>query len=138
MFTGSMLCAFFEKRMRGGANSGNLLVALFEPFWTSVGTLGSATTVKRRVSGPHWHVREEWRRNAERDGTANALDVLEFRINRLCKLLTVCDCWPSSVGRHLAHWIDSHVHLAIDVEARGSGPTTVSYTHLTLPTILLV
>ena len=123
MFSGSMLCAFFEKRMRGGANSGNLLVALFEPFWTSVGTLGNATIGWRRTSGTHWHVRDEWRRNAVGDGTLDALVLLEFRINRLCKLLTVCDCWPSNVGRHLAHWIDSHVHLAIQVEARGSGPS---------------
>lgn len=116
------MCAFFEKRMRG-TKSGDLLVALFEPFWTSTGRLGNATNERRRISGTHWRVRDEWRRNAESDGTRDALALLEFRINRLCKLLTVCDCWPSNVGRHIAHWIDSHVHLAIEVETRGSGPT---------------
>ena len=120
-----MLCAFFEKRMRGEeAKSGELMDALFGPFWTSVERFGKATTGRRRPGGAqHWRAHDEWRRNAELDGTADALALLEFRINRLCKLLTVCDCWPSNVGRHLAHWIDSHVHLALEVEKRRGGPT---------------
>ena len=128
MFSGSMLCAFFEKRMRGdggGAKSVELMDALFGPFWTSAEKFGKATAGKRRWPGGarHWRARDEWRRNAELDGTGDALALLEFRINRLCKLLTVCDCWPSSVGRHLAHWIDSHVHLALQAETRRAGPT---------------
>lgn len=121
-----MLCAFFEKRMRGdeAEESTELMDALFGPFWTSVQKFGKATIAGTRRPGvaQHWRARDEWRRNAELDDTADALALLEFRINRLCKLLTVCDCWPSSVGRHLAHWIDSHVHLALEVEARRAGP----------------
>lgn len=143
MYSSLMLCAFFEQRMRGGASAGarELLAALFEPFWSSVAktkttTTGETETTRRRVggrtsSGSHWRVRESWTRRAERDGTSDALALLEFRMNRLCKLMTVCDCWPSSVGKHLAHWIDSHVHLAIEVETRGSGPTPPSTSETT-------
>lgn len=140
MYSSLMLCAFFEERMRGaGTDARELLVALFEPFWTSVGKTSGETTRRareRRSSGSsHWRVREAWKREAERDGTADALALLEFRINRLCKLLTVCDCWPSSVGGHLAHWIDSHVHLALEVETRGSGPKTTSSTSSSTTTV---
>ena len=114
-----MLCAFFGKRLRG-LDSESVLDALFAPFWTSTSKLKP----RRRTSpNPAWVVRPEWRERAARDGTTNALALLEFRINRLCKLISVCDCWPTSVGKHLAHWIDSHVHLALIVE-EGKVPLT--------------
>ncbi len=104
-----------------GIDSESVLEALFAPFWTSTSKLKQRS---RTSPNPAWVVRPEWRERAARDGTTDALALLEFRINRLCKLLSVCDCWPTSVGKHLAHWLDSHAHLALIVE-RGKLPLTM-------------
>jgi len=123
MSSRSMLCAFFDKRMTG-PDAGQITSVLFGPFWAEVDKLDLALVAvpyKEQVSR-QWEVPVAWTHRAQDDGTATALALLDFRVNRFCRLLAVSDCWPSIIGCHLAHWLDSHMHLVLAVERRRSGP----------------
>ena len=104
-----MLCAFFHKRL-ADAN------VVFSPFWP---TVGSATEV---VENGQWVLGPRVAARAALDGSKAALDLLVFRVNRLCQLLSLSDCWPCSIARHLAYWLDTHMHLVLACEKRESGP----------------
>jgi hypothetical protein len=117
--TSLMLCAFFEKRLQG--EGGKPLTLLFGPFWETVESYDeSFDTVD--LEG-QWCAPSSWGTRARDDGTGNALALLRYRVNRLSRLLSVCDCWGSNVGSHLALWLDSHMHLVVACESRRSGPT---------------
>lgn len=105
-----MLCAFFEKRISDSS-------LLFTAFWSRVGG-DDATFLEGQ-----WKVEEEWIVNAKRDGSLDTLRFLSYRINRLCALLALVDCWSSSIGRCLGFWLDSHVHLVRQCEEKKSGPS---------------
>ena len=140
--TSLVLCAFFEKRMRvnsidplGGPNAEPLSQILFGPFWKvrggrpfnpAVDPLSGAredpeTGLKAEPLG-QWKVPAAWHERAAADGSGEALLLLQFRVNRMCKLLSVSDCWASNIGKHIAHWLDSHMHLVLACEKRESGP----------------
>ena len=113
--TSLMLCAFFEKRLRGDA-----VQLLFGPFWeTAESYTGDLDAID--IEG-QWGAPAKWGRRARDDGTEYALALLRYRVNRISKLLSVCDCWAPNVGGHLALWLDSHMHLVIASESRRSGP----------------
>ena len=124
------MCAFFEKRLHGalphgGAQGGpqlSISELLFGPFWGTAERLGGSLGVLERSEG-QWCPEAAWARRAQGDGTARALALLRFRVNRLSRLLSVCDCWASNVGSHLALWLDSHMHLVLACETRQSGPS---------------
>lgn len=109
MESSSVLCAFFEKRISD-------CLLLFSAFWSNVDTEDA-----RFIEG-QWQVPREWKERAERDGTLKSLKFLSYRINRVCALMGLVDCWSSSIGRHLAFWLDSHVHLIHRCERGRSGP----------------
>jgi len=117
--TSLMLCAFFDKRLKSEESS-VLINLLFGPFWEVVGGLDSV--IANVSSRKQWQVEEVCLLNSSYDGTAKALSLLDFRVNRLCKMLSVCDCWPSDIGRHLALWLDSHMHLVLATERKQTGP----------------
>ena len=120
-----MLCAFFNKRMRGG-NVEILVKTLFGGFWEEVDAFDESTVgqsmASMSASSKQWEVPVAWVHRAREDGTARTLMLLDFRVNRLARLLAVSDCWPGNVGLHLAHWLDSHVHLVLAAERLRSGP----------------
>lgn len=120
METGSMLCAFFNKRITGD-DAEATLAALFSPFWTESERYATLPD-DFGARGRQWEVPGSWKSRAETDGTLRALRLLDFRINRLLGLLFVSDCWDSAIGLHLAHWLDTHMHLVIECERRKSGP----------------
>jgi len=94
---------------------------MFGPFWETAesyeGDLGALD-----LEG-QWCTPAAWERRARDDGTAHALALLRYRVNRVSRLLSVCDCWAPNVGSHLALWLDSHMHLVLACEERRSGPT---------------
>jgi len=117
--TSLMLCAFFEKRLSGEGD--RPLSLLFAPFWdTAESYSGDLDTIE--LEG-QWAAPTKWGSRARDDGTDRALALLRYRVNRLSRLLSVCDCWAPNVGSHLALWLDSHMHLVVACESRRSGPT---------------
>jgi len=93
---------------------------LFGPFWeTAESYTGDLDAID--IEG-QWGAPSKWGRRARDDGTECALALLRYRVNRLSKLLSVCDCWAPNVGGHLALWLDSHMHLVVACESRRSGP----------------
>ena len=122
-----MLCAFFNKRITG-ENAEATLSALFAPFWSE----SERYELLPQILGnreKQWEIPGSWVGRAEKDGTLRALRLLDFRVNRLLGLLFVSDCWESVVGLHLAHWLDTHMHLVIECERRKSGPTGECFVH---------
>jgi hypothetical protein len=121
-----MLCAFFDKRLRVNTTfeempPDSLGPLLFDPFWATVTKFDSTLSTLQYTEG-QWKLPENWKLRASQDGSSNALILLQFRVNRMCKLLSVSDCWAANIGRHLAHWLDSHMHLVLACDERHSGP----------------
>lgn len=104
----SVLCAFFEKRISDGH-------LLFSAFWSNV-------DFNVGIYEGQWIVPDSWREHAREDKTLKMLDFLAFRVNRLCKLLSLSDCWNPSIGRRIGFWLDTHVHLMKQCKERKSGP----------------
>lgn len=123
MQSSSMLCAFFSKRFRG-SDATEVVNALFAPFWEQASLFCETGLVPVPGSTKQWEVPMSWMHRARVDGTSRALALLDFRVNRLNRLLAVSDCYPRVVGLHLAHWLDTHLHMVLCAEARGSGPTS--------------
>jgi ribosomal protein L24E len=106
--TSSILCAFFDKRLPDAS-------LLFGPFWSFLESAPEACEGQ-------WKIEQTWFERAALDGSGQALKLLVFRVNRLCRLLSLSDCWSSSIGRHLGFWLDTHMHLVLSCEKRRSGP----------------
>jgi hypothetical protein len=103
-----VLCAFFEKRISDGH-------LLFSAFWSNV-------DFNVEIFEGQWVVPDSWRERAREDKSLKMLDFLTFRVNRLCKLLSLSDCWSQSIGRRIGFWLDTHVHLMKQCKERKSGP----------------
>lgn len=104
------------------------MAALFKPFWSESDRYVTLPVVPGN-RGKQWEIPGSWTNRAETDGTLRALRLLDFRINRLLGLLFVSDCWDSAIGLHLAHWLDTHMHLVIECERRKSGPSRECTVH---------
>lgn len=104
-----------------GTQVEKLVNTLFGAFWNEVESF-DVDSVSPALGAQQWEVPVSWTRVAQSDGTSKALVLLEFRVNRLSRLLTVSDCWPRKIGLHLAHWLDTHMHLVLSAERRQSGP----------------